>query len=1130
MIVIIASECSGSARERSQRVLDGFFKRIGRRSWSGRITAEGLKRLRRQLAAVATRNTAICCHRIVSRRALEVAWFIGSRDRFDSRGYCVVNETSRDLVRSERLAGRFESVARPISRLAALFHDLGKNTTWFQHKLRMAKKSGPLSDYVRHEFISFIVATALFESFDTDFECLTVMADPDVAALCIERAYLQAFSDPDYYAFGLRAERLSVFTRVITRGKDTDARDIRYPDFSVRPLLSLLSDAILTHHKLTGARHDKTADRVVANVENLVPRRDKVEKPELEMLFELPKGLVPIWEDSEWIGRLSSVCAALVEPVSRGELIDRKAFSVIGRAALVLADHKASAYGNHAFPAGDTSPDINAVYANTNRADRPGELAERLAGHMVRVADDCDLAYDVIFSHASRFPGISHIELPTSISEPRADKDSPFRWQADASRVTRKALRHSHQSGFFGVLMADTGTGKTRASGIIMAAAADEASPHRLSVCSGLRTLTLQTGREYTQELRYPADAVSVVIGDEITAELYRHEIGEIDTGSETDELVGVDVLRMDSTANERALPHEVHDFVGESLSSATVGLLAAPILVSTIDTLMSVADGRRTGQIAKTLRVATSDLIIDEIDNFGAEDIVAIARLVFLHALFGRRVLISSATVYPEIAHSLFEAYLAGWNAHEAVTGSKHPVFSGWYSNRTESKCFEIDSVEKFRSNHRDFVAETLALPSAVRRRVRVSGPVRPDYTRAYFQAVTSEIPKLHGDNCVRDVRSGRRLSIGVVKWNNALPSILYATRLTEHGPIDGIEVFVVPYNGTLQAGPRHIVESNLNRMLRRKERGGTDPILNDPVIRDVLDNRSSATDVVVVVVTTSMEETGRDHDFDWAILEPGSQRSLIQIAGRVRRHRPGDYAAENIVLMQRAFREVRNGETGAIGKPVFAYPGCETPIPGSQLRLTLPDHEVSRCYDLIALAEGIDARDAISVELPSAFVANAERSLALAYLDGTVVPDRSGVCHFLSDEMAFVHGHSMSRRRFRRSSGQDHTFFYQDDKVGWGVYVAQAVQNCRNVDALELNETRLLLQIETEEKLRSSLASELWGEDTDTETWKSRSLLAVTRPLHSKNAHVGKYLYHRALGFIEFPDWLDRIGILDD
>ncbi|MEX6067036.1 hypothetical protein [Providencia hangzhouensis] len=47
-------------------------------------------------------------------------------------------------------------------------------------------------------------------------------------------------------------------------------------------------------------------------------------------------------------------------------------------------------------------------------------------------------------------------------------------------------------------------------------------------------------------------------------------------------------------------------------------------------------------------------------------------------------------------------------------------------------------------------------------------------------------------------------------------------------------------------------------------------------------------------------MEEVGRDHDFDWAVIEPSSYRSIVQMAGRVRRHRAGEVASPNIALLQ--------------------------------------------------------------------------------------------------------------------------------------------------------------------------------------------------------------------------------------
>lgn len=68
-------------------------------------------------------------------------------------------------------------------------------------------------------------------------------------------------------------------------------------------------------------------------------------------------------------------------------------------------------------------------------------------------------------------------------------------------------------------------------------------------------------------------------------------------------------------------------------------------------------------------------------------------------------------------------------------------------------------------------------------------------------------------------------------------------------------------------------------------------------------------------------MTEVGRDHDYDWAVVEPSSMRSLIQLVGRVRRHRPDPYLKTNIHLLQRNVKSFINPQ-----KPVFTRPGFET------------------------------------------------------------------------------------------------------------------------------------------------------------------------------------------------------------
>ena len=77
----------------------------------------------------------------------------------------------------------------------------------------------------------------------------------------------------------------------------------------------------------------------------------------------------------------------------------------------------------------------------------------------------------------------------------------------------------------------------------------------------------------------------------------------------------------------------------------------------------------------------------------------------------------------------------------------------------------------------------------------------------------------------------------------------------------------------------------------------------------------------VLFIVVATPVEEIGRDHDFDWAVVEPSSYRSFIQLAGRVLRHRMvyADIIKPNIAVMQYNIKALQ-------GKPqAFTKPGYE-------------------------------------------------------------------------------------------------------------------------------------------------------------------------------------------------------------
>jgi CRISPR-associated endonuclease/helicase Cas3 len=68
---------------------------------------------------------------------------------------------------------------------------------------------------------------------------------------------------------------------------------------------------------------------------------------------------------------------------------------------------------------------------------------------------------------------------------------------------------------------------------------------------------------------------------------------------------------------------------------------------------------------------------------------------------------------------------------------------------------------------------------------------------------------------------------------------------------------------------------------------------------------------------------EVGRDHDYDWAVVEPSSMRSIIQLAGRVRRHRSGAVQVPNIALLSHNLKALENPGGAAFTRPGFEIAG---------------------------------------------------------------------------------------------------------------------------------------------------------------------------------------------------------------
>ena len=98
MIVTFVSQCEKNSLKRTRQVLDAYANRIGDNVWQTIITEEGLLMAKKLLRRTASKNTAVSCHWIRSRRRSELLWIVGNRQKFNSEGIVPVNTTQKELM------------------------------------------------------------------------------------------------------------------------------------------------------------------------------------------------------------------------------------------------------------------------------------------------------------------------------------------------------------------------------------------------------------------------------------------------------------------------------------------------------------------------------------------------------------------------------------------------------------------------------------------------------------------------------------------------------------------------------------------------------------------------------------------------------------------------------------------------------------------------------------------------------------------------------------------------------------------------------------------------------------------------------------------------------------------------
>lgn len=811
-----------------------------------------------------------------------------------------------------------------LASIAALFHDFGKASEAFQIKLKSSK---PFADAYRHEWVSL----RLFEAFvngGNDAEWLARLADlPDCAAKEVE-------------------------TRLLKDG--LGARSIKTPFASLSPLAQVVGWLIVSHHRMPTPEtlHTKALAYLPANIEaNWCGAREGMSQAEIAACWRFPKGL-PL-TSKHWRKHAAKVASALLHQLWRDPRDWRKEPYVLhlSRMALMLSDHYYSSEPSHERY-GDKVDKKEAVYANTDR--KTGQLKQRLDEHLIGVEVNTSRVVRALPRLAAQLPRLARHKGFRERSE------DAFAWQNRAFDLAEGLCTRSADQGFFGLNMASTGCGKTLANGRILYALADSVRGARFTVALGLRTLTLQTGDAYRDRLRLGSDEMAVLVGGAAVRALHEQQQAEARlpaNGSESSAKLLPEYSQVfyDGSLEDGPL----NRWLGENQPASK--LLNAPILVCTIDHLMPATEGTQGGhQIPPMLRLMSSDLVLDEPDDFGMEDLPALSRLVHWAGMLGSRVLLSSATLPPALIEGLFQAYLAGrqqFQQHQGRPSQPLNVCCAWF-DEFSAEASDHCGAETYRTEHQNFVQKRLArlARTDARRHAKIlplsiASAKRETVCAELAQALRPQLSRLHQLNGTVDPASGKKISFGLVRFANINPLVAVARELIRLGAERGQRIHLCVYHSRHPLLVRSAIEHRLDRLLNRKQ---PQVVFAEPEIQEAL-AASPESDHLFVVLATAVAEVGRDHDYDWAIVEPSSMRSIIQLAGRVRRHRPDAYSPTNMLLLDTNIQHLTTG----MSQPAFLRPGFESPNPAAK-NFRLQSHRLAELLTLEQL-ETIDASSRI-------------------------------------------------------------------------------------------------------------------------------------------------------------------------
>ncbi len=664
--------------------------------------------------------------------------------------------------------------------------------------------------------------------------------------------------------------------------------------------------AVLTHHGLLGPQK---SDGAAGGAHE--PQHNRHVRAPANYPNQGADQYSGVFESREFSENVEKKLRGMLKRLNRLEEKDDelywRATTLLARVALIAADHQVS---QRIAP---ECPDPDALFANTARGAPgvPSRLNQTLDYHLDQVGKQ---AQEWVYR-------IDHLDLPGLHRETREQLQmrsgsGRFQWQDEA--VDHLDRQRGHEGPWLVLNNAETGAGKTRANLRAIEAMTPEGCPMRASIALNLRSLTLQTHDALQNQLGLGDDELVCLVGDSFARAAFNEaQEARYDNDEDEDETEQGE-FQVVGEPNAPDLPEWLEHWAPGPAGTRTRTLLGSPLLVSTIDYLIQCGEPGRQGHHVKAfLRIAQSDLVLDEIDSYEPKALVAVLRLVVMSAMMGRRIVASSATLSSPVANALVTAFNVGARMYAALHEQPAGATPGRVSvmdNRLPPESKPLESLEGVTQWYERRVNEMMrsVLEDEPRRRAFIQevDEGEDDVDARFHAAVEAAARALHRNQRWQH-RSGTWVSFGLVRVANVPPCVALAKALN-----DRLDIHASAYHSMDVKARRAMKEARMDRLFQRS--GPDDPLALDPEIEAMIE-ASGEDELIFVVVATPVEEIGRDHDFDWGVIEPSSTQSIVQTAGRVNRHRRTSVKAANVAILDRNRRSLLHGE----GEDCFVMPG---------------------------------------------------------------------------------------------------------------------------------------------------------------------------------------------------------------